>query len=173
MKNSLNGGKYGLAVCNGTITVPDDYKFENHIDGFLRHEDLNLKMLGRQIITDKNYARASNKFCPGKTYYFEIVPIIEYIGHCRQCLNDILNKKEILLFGAQGLALFNQLKNHWIPDEGQLLSFDKEENLFKDEYCEQLPYMQRCSNGAIEFATINFWSSLGSRGYYLLLYYEQ
>ena len=169
MKNSLSTSKYGPIVHSGTITVPHDYTFGIHIDSFIKSEGKNLKVLGNAI-SDKNYIQASNKFCPVKIYYYEVLPVIEYIDNCQQCLNDLLKESELLFFGAQGLCMYKQHIHY--PLSGKLLSFDKKDNLFKNQNCEKLPYMQHCSDGTTEFSTINFWSSIGSKGNNLLLYYE-
>ncbi len=161
----LFNSKYGKPIFQSTITVPGDYVFEKHIDTFIKDAGSSIRMFGDSL-NDENYSRVSNQLKPGETYQVEIVPIVEYIANCQQCLNDLKEEKGLIFFGAQGLVLFKQKHPTELP-KGYLFSFDQKENLFHNGNTEELPYMYYS-----EFSSINFWSSLSSRGQYLLLFYK-
>lgn len=170
-KNTLNkrfNGAYGEAGCTRVMIVPTNYIFENHIDSFIANPDSKVKIHGN-CISDKNFQNVSKRMSPGEIYHVEIVPIIQYIVHCRHCVNDLKKQKNLVFLGIQGLALFKQQYPNALS-EGKTLSFDEKENLFYDGYSQQVPYMHR-SDRITEFGTINFWSSLPSVQHYLLLFF--
>jgi hypothetical protein len=169
MRHLRFDGRYGTPVFSTTLTVPQDYIFENSIDNFIASSGGSIR--SHPSISDSNFARVSNKFIPGETYNLETVAITEYIENCQRCLADLNKEENILFFGAQGLVLFRQQLSWW-PPKGKLLSFDQKENLFHNNQVEQVPYMSKESD-TLEFSTINFWSSLGSKSNHLLLFYKR
>lgn len=171
MKNIQLTSSYGKPIFSSTVTVPESYVFEKHIDSFIKESGASVRVVGN-IPTDTNFSQVSNKLSPGEKYQVAVVPIIQYIGHCQQCLNHLKMEKDLLFFGTQGLVLFKQQHPLQIPF-GRLISFDEKESLYHNGSIEQLYYMQR--DGSVsytEFSNINFWSSLSSRGQYLLLFYK-
>lgn len=169
MRHLRFNGRYGTPAFSATVTVPQDYIFENSIDNFIIGSGNSIR--SHPSISDSNFVRVSNKFIPGETYIVETVAITEYVENCQHCLADLNKEEDILFFGAQGLVLFNQQISWWTP-KGKLLSFDQKENLFYNGQIEQVPYMSKVGD-ILEFSTINFWSSLGSRGSHLLLFYKR
>ena len=170
MNTNLPSYRYGPAFFSGEVITPLDYNFETHIDDFIKKSGKNLSENGQ--LCDANFANVSNKLVPGKKYRTEIVPIIEYIGHCQQCLNDLLTLRGIKLFGTQGLVLFKQQHPHRIP-KGNVLSFDRRKNLYLPGIDrEVVPYMRFASDGITGFSYIHFWSSLSSQGQYVLVFFE-
>ncbi len=167
--SNLPSTRYGKTKFQGVLRVPADYVFGKDIDTFLKDSGESVHLFGTAV-SDTNFSSVSNRFSPGETYRVEVVPIIEYMIHCQRCLEDLNKEKDLLFFGAQGLVLFAQYYPYEIP-KGHLLSFDLTERLFHNGSVEQLPYMYR-GEERIEFSTINFWSSLGSRSYSVLLFYK-
>lgn len=171
MENIQFNSPYGKVIFSSTITVPKEYVFEKHIDSFVQDSGTSIHVVG-DLPTDKNFSQVSNRLSPGETYQVEIVPIVDYISHCQHCLDQLKTEKNLLFLGTQGLVLFKQQHPSELP-YGRLISFDEKEHLFHNGTIEQLYYMQRSSSGFYtEFSSINFWSSLGSRGLYLLLFYK-
>jgi hypothetical protein len=161
---------YGSVVFSANITIPNTYDFENQTTTFIR-ESIELLTIYGPPLNDEQWSRVSTRLAPGEHYRVEVVPIEQYISNCQQCLNDLKQEDNIAFVGMQGLILFTALFPKQVP-QGHLLSFDLKEHLHKDEHCEKVPYMYATRNGKFELSTINFWSSLGSRGYYVLLFYK-
>lgn len=160
---------FGTETFCGTLKIPLDYCFENHVNSFIQNHT-GLHLIDKEI-TDKNFEKVSKKLIPGERYQVKIVPIVHYIDNCQQCVNE-LKDENVAFVGIQGLVLFNQMFPSLLPENGKLISFDVKENLHHNGTSEQVPYMQRCDDEfeLIELSAINFFSSLSSRGNSLLLF---
>lgn len=163
---------YGESIFTAEFTVPKDYNFESYLDSFFKDSNKKYPSGDNFEITDENFKKVSNIMKPGETYKVKLIPIQDYVPHCQHCVED-LTKAGISFFGAQGLVLFCQKiftgNYSWVPN-CRIISFDKRENLYHNTSVEQLPYANYKNGSIVEFSTINFWSSLPSKGVSLLIF---
>lgn len=171
-------------LMSGFVTVPEEYCFENNIDNFIKDADTSIHFVGHRW-SDSRFSNVSHRPEPGKQYKYEILPIVEYISHCNECLRK-LKEKKVLLMGAHGLLLFfYQIKaeRRSVPLNTQIFSFDEKKGLYHDGHCEQVPYLYYpfhpelrddpvYGKYKLEVSTINFWSSLPSKGASVLCFYD-
>jgi hypothetical protein len=130
-KYAIIDQRFGAALTEFDLTVPADY---NH-DTFIDDQKKKLKKLKNTYyynddLNSKNYAKATNKLMPGKTYRVKIFPILEGVTS-EDCMT-FLKKQRAILVGGQGVLLANDLKGDEFPVGKWTVSFDEKEALWKD-----------------------------------------
>lgn len=101
-------------------------------------------------ITDANYAKATQKLVPGKTYGVKIFGIKQRVTS-EDCLAFLATQRAILV-GAQGVSLTRQLKREQFPVEKWTVSFDEKDALWEDADGDHgVPLVDRDSDGDWSF----------------------
>ncbi|MCL5012114.1 MAG: hypothetical protein M1320_01695 [Patescibacteria group bacterium] len=109
------------------LTVPTDYNHASQLATFAKDHKKEFYSYDDNI-TDTNFAKATNKLVPGKTYTVKIFGIKQTI-QSRDGLGLVVSQKGILA-GAQGVSLVYQLAKDELPkDNKSYLSFDEESAL--------------------------------------------
>ncbi len=130
-KYSIIDQRFGSAIKEFDLTVPADYNHDTIIDD----QKKKLKKLKNTYyynddLISKNFANATNKLVPGKTYRVKIFPILESVTSV-DCMT-FLKKQRAILVGGQGVLLANDLKGDEFPVGKWTVSFDEKEALWKD-----------------------------------------
>ncbi len=133
--NNLNIG-FGSPISEFEVLVPENYNHFTQLDSFVHrhHHEWEIKWW----ISDKNFAGASNKLVPGRSYKVRIFPILSKVTPS-DCL-EFLKKEKAILVNAQGLTLAWSLHKEKFPKDKWILSWDNLESLPKapdlkyDEY---------------------------------------
>jgi len=138
---------FGSAIKEFDLTVPADYNHDTIIDD----QKKKLKKLKNTYgynddLTSTNFAKATNKLVPGKTYKVKIFPILESVTS-EDCMT-FLKKQHAILVGGQGVLLANDLKGDEFPIGKWTVSFDEKESLWKDSDGDhRVPDVHRLSDG--------------------------
>ncbi len=146
-KYAIVDQRFGSALAEFDLTVPTDYNHDTIIDD----QKKKLKKLENTYyynddLTSKNFANASVKLVPGKTYRVKIFPILE--GVTSEDCTLFLKKQRAILVGGQGVLLANDLKGDEFPIDKWTISFDEKEALWKDsDGPHQVPFVYRYSDG--------------------------
>lgn len=114
------------------ITVPENYDHATQLASF-RKEYLGIFDVCEKQMSDKNFARVTDKLGPGKTYKVEIFRTINAVYPEDELA--FLKKQKALLVGAQGLSLFWQLKKQELSvllrPGMEIISVDERDALIK------------------------------------------
>ena len=151
-KYAIIDQRFGAALTEFDLTVPTDYNHDTIIDD----QKKKLKKLKNthhhnDDLTSKNYANATNKLVPGKTYTVKIFPILEGVTS-EDCMT-FLKKQRAILVGGQGVLLANDLKGDEFPVGKWTVSFDEKEALWKDSGGNhRVPSVYRSSDGDRKFS---------------------
>ncbi len=138
------------------ITVPGNYDHSIQLASF-REESHKKFYSYNDNITDANFARATNKLAPGKTYEAKIFKITERVTS-EDCLAFLKTQKAILV-GAQGISVVWQQAKEQFPKGKWTVSFDEKDALWRDAGgYRRVPGVDRYSGGVWYF-------SLGDFGY--------
>lgn len=150
-KYAIIDQRFGVALTEFDLTVPADYNHDTIID----NQKKKLKKLKNTYyyndhLTSKNFANATNKLVPGKTYRVKIFPILEGVTS-EDCMT-FLKKQHAILVGGQGVLLANDLKGDEFPIGKWTVSFDEKEALWKDSDGNHgVPSVYRDSDGGRGF----------------------
>lgn len=150
-KLAIIDARFGAALTEFDLIVPVDYNHDTIIDD----QKKKLKKLKNTYyyndeLTSNNFANATNKLVPGKTYRVKIFPILEGVTS-EDCMT-FLKKQRAILVGGQGVLLANDLKGDEFPIGKWTVSFDEKEALWKDsDGCHGVPVVYRHSGGDREF----------------------
>ncbi len=110
------------------ITVPGNYDHSIQLASF-REESHKKFYSYNDNITDANFARATNKLAPGKTYEAKIFKITERVTS-EDCLAFLKTQKAILV-GAQGISVVWQQAKEQFPKGKWTVSFDEKNALWR------------------------------------------
>lgn len=114
------------------FTIPKDYDHSTQLATFQQYIVTKYKMYYEMnhAMNTKNFAGATNKLIPGKTYRIDFWEINQKITS-EDCLT-YLKLQNAILVGAHGMSLLWQYMNEVIPMDKIILSFDEKEALWKD-----------------------------------------
>lgn len=139
--------KFGSPITEFELTVPADYNHSEQIDSFAtKTKKLKTTYYYNDNLTDRNFAKATNKLEPGKTYKVKIIPILKQVTS-DECL-AVLKKHKAILVGGQGLTLAQELKAEEFPVGKWTVSFDEKDALWRDsDGYRRVPFVFRDSFG--------------------------
>jgi len=148
--------RFGAALAEFDLTVPTDYNHDTVIDDQKKKlKKLKTTYYYNDDLNSKNFAKATNKLVPGKTYIVKIFPILESVTS-EDCMT-FLKKQRAILVGGQGVLLANDLKGDEFPIGKWTVSFDEKEALWKDSVgLHRVPFVHRRSDGDRKFLLGNF-----------------
>jgi hypothetical protein len=143
--------RFGAALVEFDLTVPSDYDHNTCIDKFgKRVKKEKTTYYYNDAFTSKNFANATNKLEPGKTYRVKIFPILSTVTS-GDCMN-FLGKQEAILVGGQGETLAYDLHRDKFPKGKYTVSFDKKDALWTDSGGGHgVPRVGAVSDGDFEF----------------------
>ena len=150
-KLTINDKRFGPAIKEFEITVPLDYNHDTQIDQFgEKTKKLKTTYYYNDALTSKNFAKATNKLQPGKTYKVKIFPILATVKS-EDCMT-FLGKQNAILVGGQGVTLVQDLKKEELPLDKWTVSFDERESLWKDSGGRhRVPHVDALSGGDFRF----------------------
>jgi hypothetical protein len=146
-KLALQDQRFGPAIKEFELTVSADYKHDSQIDTFgKKTKKLKTTYYYNDSLTSENFAKATTKLEPRKTYKVKIFPIISEVTS-EDCMN-FLRKQNAILVGGQGLTLVHDLKSDEFPVNKWTVSFDEKNALWKDsDGLRRVPFLDRYSDG--------------------------
>jgi hypothetical protein len=155
--------RFGAALVEFDLTVPTDYDHNTCIDKFgKRVKKEKTTYYYNNAFTSKNFANATNKLEPGKTYKVKIFPILSTVTS-DDCMN-FLGKQEAILVGGQGETLVYDLHKDKLPKGKYTVSFDKKDALWTDsDGYHRVPFVIAFSDGVFLFNLGDFgfdWSAV-------------
>lgn len=149
---------FGPAVKDFKFTVPADYVHDTQLDTFAENVRKMKSTFHFQFgLTSKNFAEATNKLEPGKTYRVRIFPVLQR-ATSEDCMT-FLQKQGVIFVGGQGLTLLQDQKADEFPVGKWTVSFDKKGALWEDtdgRFSERVPRVRRRSVGYWEFGLGSF-----------------
>jgi hypothetical protein len=153
--------RFGPALSDFEFTVPKDYNHDTQIYVFAeKTKKLKTTYCFSDALTSKNFAKATNKLVPGKTYRVRIFPILEPVPS-KGCM-IFLKKQNAILVGGQGITLLQDQKADEFLVGKRTVSFDEKDALCEDGYGRRIvPFVYRCSDGDWRFGSGSFegyWS---------------
>jgi hypothetical protein len=143
--------RFGPAIKEFEFTVPADYKHESQLDTFAKKtKKLKTTYYFNDELTSSNFAKATNKLEPGKTYKVKIFPILSQVSS-EDCMT-FLGKQNAILVGGQGITLLQDHKADEFPVGKYTVSFDQKDALWIDSDGDRrVPHVGRGSDGDWEF----------------------
>jgi len=147
------------------LVVPGNYVHATRLASFKKENYENFFGYNSDI-TDKNYARVTNKLVPGQKGKVKIFQIKEPVS-ALDCLKK-LKKERAILVGAQGASLVWELKKKELPLGKWGVSFDKKEVLWRNGLGDhRVPKIFGVSDGAWYFDLSDFEGDWGGDSYLL------
>lgn len=149
----------------GTFIVPSDYNHDTQVDDFgKKTHKLKSTYYYNDQLTSKNFAKATNKLVPGKTYAIKMFPILETV-QSEDCLNRLKAEPGNVLVGAQGVTALQAQQPDIFPTGKWTLSFDEKDALWKDADGDHgVLNVRRDSDGDWRFSLGGFGHSWSSDG---------
>jgi hypothetical protein len=143
--------RFGPAIKEFEFTVPADYKHESQLDTFAKKtKKLSTTYYFNDALTSSNFAKATNKLEPGKTYKVKIFPVLATVTS-EDCMT-FLGKQNAILVGGQGITLLQDQKADEFPVGKWTVSFDKKDALWTDsDGYHRVPGVRRRSDGGWKF----------------------
>ncbi len=143
--------RFGPAVKDFEFTVPSDYKHDTQLDTFAKKtKKLKTTYYFNDALTSENFAKATNKLEPGKTYRVRIFPVLETVTS-EDCMS-FLAKQNAILVGGQGITLLQDQKADEFPVGKYTVSFDQKDALWQDsDGHHRVPSVYRYSDGGWGF----------------------
>jgi hypothetical protein len=171
-KHSIADKRFGAPIVEFDLTVPMNYVHETHIDtSIAKAKDEKTTYYQNSDLSSKNFANATNKLVPGKTYCVKIFPILSQVTSI-DCMT-FLQKQNCILTGGQGATLAYDLAKDKLPKGKWTVSFDEVEALWKDsDGRHRVPSALAYSGGDFRFSLGGFESDWGS-GYCLLCFCDK
>jgi len=160
---------FGQAVKDFEFTVPADYVHDTQLDTFAKKtRRLKTTYYFNDDLTSANFAKATNKLVPGKTYKVKIFPILATVTS-DDCMN-FLAKQNAVLVGGQGVTLLQDQKADAFPVGKYTVSFDQKDALWTDSGGDHgVPRVYRDSGGGWGF-DLGYFEFDWSDGYCLLCF---
>lgn len=165
-KHAIVDKQFGadLLKGKGSFTVPADYSHNTQIDDFVvKTKDLKSTYYYyyNSNLSSKNFAKATTKLVPGKTYAIKMFPILETV-ESEDCLNRLKSEPGNVLVGAQGVTALHNDQPDIFPVGKYTVSFDDKEALWEDAGGRHgVPSVYRDSGGARLFGLGYFERSWG------------
>lgn len=143
--------RFGLAVKDFEFTVPADYVHDTQLDTFAKKtKKLSTTYYFNDALTSANFAKATNKLEPSKTYRVRVFPILQTVTS-DDCMT-FLKKQGAILVGGHGLTLLQANKADEFPVGKWTVSFDEKDALWEDsDGYHRVPYVDRFSGGDWRF----------------------
>jgi len=167
-KLAMMDKRFGQAIKEFEFTVPADYKHESQLDTFAK-KTKKLKTtyyFNNDDLTSSNFAKATNKLEPGKTYKVKIFPILSQVSS-EDCMT-FLGKQNAILVGGQGITLLQDHNADEFPVGKYTVSFDQKDALWIDsDGFHRVPCVDRYSDGDWKFYLGSF--EIGWHGGHCLL----
>ncbi len=138
---------FGPAVKDFEFTVPADYAHDTQLDTFGKlTKKIPTTRYFNDTLTSKNFAKATTRLIPDKTYRVRVFPILQLITS-DGCMT-FLKKQNAILVGGQGITLLQQsMPDEFLVDKW-IVSFDEKDALWKDPGGHRrVPYVGHRSNG--------------------------
>lgn len=144
--------RFGPAFKDFEFTVPGDYKHDTQLDTFAeKTEKLKTTYYFNDALTSENFAKATNKLEPGKTYRVRIFPVLQTVTS-EDCMT-FLKKQGAILVGGQGVTLLQDKKANEFPIGKWTVSFDEKDALWEGAGGgHRVPFVYRYSDGDWEFS---------------------
>jgi len=137
-------GKFVL-LSTVPLTVPTNFDHATQIASFLKAHRREFSFVN-EALTDKNFARATQRLVPGKTYTVKIFGITSRVTS-KDCLG-LYRAYNGILTGAQGLTLAWQEARGTFPVGKWTASFDEKDALWTDSGgSHRVPCVRRYSVG--------------------------
>ncbi|MSU44731.1 hypothetical protein EXS45_00935 [Candidatus Nomurabacteria bacterium] len=135
--------RFGPAVKTFEFTVPADYVHDTQLDTFAKKtKKLKTTYYFNDELNSKNFAKATNKLEPGKTYKVKIFPILGTVTS-EDCMS-FLAKQNAIRVGGQGITLLQDQKADEFPVSKYTVSFDQKDALWTDSDGDhRVPYVYR------------------------------
>ncbi|MHB8652059.1 MAG: hypothetical protein ACYC8S_02900 [Minisyncoccota bacterium] len=139
--------RFGPAVKEFEFTVPAGYKHGSQLGTFAKKtKKLSTTYYFNDALTSANFAKATNKLVPGKTYKVKIFPILSRVSS-RDCMS-FLAKQNAIMVGGQGVTLLQDQKADEFPVGKWTVSFDEKDALWIDSDGDHgVPIVGRDSDG--------------------------
>ncbi len=161
-KLAITDQRFGPALVEFEMTVPADYNHDKQIDDFRKRvKKQKTTYYYNDALTSKNFAKATNKLEPGKTYKVKIFPILSTVtsGDC----TTFLSKQNAILVGAQGETLVYDLHADKFPKGKYTVSFDEKDSLWIDSGGSRgVPRVIAHTGGDFEFGLGRFGDGWGA-----------
>ena len=123
--------RFGPAVKDFEFTVSADYVYDTQLDTFAKKtKKLKTTYYFNDALTSANFAKATNKLEPGKTYRVRVFPILQTVTS-DDCMT-FLKKQGAILVGGQGITLLQVNKPNEFPVSKWTVSFDEKNVLWED-----------------------------------------
>jgi hypothetical protein len=150
-KYAIIDPRYGSSIAEFDVTVPMDYKHETYIDQESKQaKKLKTTYYYNDDLSSKNFASATTKLVPGKTYHVKIFPILTTITS--EDNMNFLKRQRAILVGGQGLMLAQNQHKDKFPKGKWTVSFDQKDALWKDASGDhRVPYVYASSDGDFRF----------------------
>lgn len=123
-----------------SLTVPTNYDHATQIASFLKANRRQFSFVN-EALTDENFARATQRLVPGKTYTVKIFGITSRVTS-EDCL-DLYKVHNGILTGAQGLTLAWQEARGTFPVGKWTVSFDEKDALPVSDGDRRVPSVHR------------------------------
>lgn len=136
------------------VAVPKNYDHATWLGSFAKKHRQEFYFY-HDGVTDANFAKATQKLVPGKTYAVKIFGITQRVSS-EDCLGFLKTQKAVLV-GAQGLTLAWEQKKEQLPKGKWMVSFDEKDALPSLDGGHRVPYVHAPSGG-------DFRLNLGSFG---------
>lgn len=148
--------RFGPTIVEFELTVPTDYNHDTQIDiSAKKARKEKTTYYYNDDLTSKNFANATNKLVPGKTYKVKIFPILQTVTS-EDCM-ALLRKHKAILVGGQGATLVYDLAKDKLPKGKYTVSFDEKEALWKDAGgYRRVPLVSADTDGDFRFYLGNF-----------------
>lgn len=130
-KLAIADKRFGPAIKEFQITIPAGYQHDSQLDTFAKNtKELKTTYYFNDELNSKNFAKATNKLIPGKTYKVKIFPILSRV-ESEDCMT-FLRKQNAILVGGQGVTLTYDLAKDQLPKGKWTVSFDEKDALWED-----------------------------------------
>lgn len=110
------------------FTVPKDYNHPTQLASFAK-ENRKKFYFYNDNITDRNFAKVTNKLVPGKTYEAKIFKITKRVTS-EDCLAFLKKTQKAIFVGAQGISVVWQQAKEQFPKEWTV-SFDEKDAFWR------------------------------------------
>jgi hypothetical protein len=150
-KLTIADKRFGVAIREFELTIPNDYDHDSQIDTSAKKtKNENTTHFYNDALTSKNFAKATNKLIPGKTYKVKIFPILQRVTS-EDCM-AFLRKQNAILVGGQGATLVYDLAKDQLPKGKWTASFDEKDALWENaDGGHGVPSVSARSNGGFKF----------------------
>ena len=112
------------------FTVPKDYNHPTQLASFAK-ENRKKFYFYNDNITDRNFAKVTNKLVPGKTYEAKIFKITKRVTS-EDCLAFLKKTQKAIFVGAQGISVVWQQAKEQFPKGKWTVSFDEKDAFWQD-----------------------------------------